>query len=244
AVYRTQRASDRRTRDQRPAASDSHRAPRASGASRARDRSRAREVARGPASHREGVRRRPRPPGPRAPRVRAAGRVDGNGVRRGHHRVDRVAWVAHSSAARDGARPGRSLPGGGRGWRRRRGRPFARFNCRPARRVFHRFRGGRRGRLPAIPGRHTSPPARDAAAAPDGRGQPGHVIKGGAFDTPSANATAAYRAVPPDRRAWLAHTGFRCARGVAVVPEPVPQPASVAVLYFETADTASAYLAD
>ena len=83
-----------------------------------------------------------------------------------------------------------------------------------------------------------------AVSAPDARGQPGHVIKGGAFDTPSANATAAYRAVLPDRRAWLAHTGFRCARGVAVVPEPVPQPASVAVLYFETADTASAYLAD
>src|SRR3989441_3942290 len=82
------------------------------------------------------------------------------------------------------------------------------------------------------------------SAAADARGQPGHVIKGGAFDTPSANATAAYRAVLPDRRAWLAHTGFRCARGVAVVPEPVPQPASVAVLYFETADTASAYLAD
>src|SRR5437773_1204490 len=83
-----------------------------------------------------------------------------------------------------------------------------------------------------------------AAAASDARGQPGHGTKGGAFDTPSANATAAYRAVLPDRRAWLAHTGFRCARGVAVVPEPVPQPASVAVLYFETADTASAYLAD
>src|SRR3989441_643979 len=33
-----------------------------------------------------------------------------------------------------------------------------------------------------------------AAAAADARGQPGHVIKGGAFDTPSANATAAYRA--------------------------------------------------
>src|SRR5204862_3995213 len=82
------------------------------------------------------------------------------------------------------------------------------------------------------------------SAAADARGQPGHVIKGGAFDTPSATATAAYRAVLPDRRAWLAHTGFRCARGVAVVPEPVPQPASVAVLYFETADTASAYLAD
>src|SRR5438093_1103185 len=83
-----------------------------------------------------------------------------------------------------------------------------------------------------------------AAAAPDARGQPGHVIKGGAFDTPSANATAAYRAVLPDRRAWLAHTGFRCARGVAVAPEQAPPPASVAVLYFETPDTATAYLAD
>jgi len=83
-----------------------------------------------------------------------------------------------------------------------------------------------------------------AAAAADARGQPGHVIKGGAFDTPSANATAAYRAVLPDRRAWLTHTGFRCARGVAVVPERAAPPASVAVLYFETADTASAYLAD
>ena len=83
-----------------------------------------------------------------------------------------------------------------------------------------------------------------AAAAADARGQPGHVIKGGAFDTPSANATAAYRAVLPDRRAWLAHTGFRCARGVAVVPERAVPPASIAVLYFDTADTASAYLAD
>src|SRR6266571_2739663 len=83
-----------------------------------------------------------------------------------------------------------------------------------------------------------------AAVAADARGQPGHVIKGGAFDTPSANATAAYRAVLPDRRAWLAHTGFRCARGLAVVPERAVPPASVAVLYFDTADTASAYLAD
>jgi len=83
-----------------------------------------------------------------------------------------------------------------------------------------------------------------ATAAADARSQPGHVIKGGAFDTPSANATAAYRAVLPDRRAWLTHTGFRCARGVAVVPERAAPPASVAVLYFETADTASAYLAD
>jgi len=83
-----------------------------------------------------------------------------------------------------------------------------------------------------------------ATTAADARGQAGHVIKGGAFDTPSANATAAYRAVLPDRRAWLAHTGFRCARGVAVAPEQAPPPASVAVLYFETPDTATAYLAD
>jgi formylglycine-generating enzyme required for sulfatase activity len=53
-----------------------------------------------------------------------------------------------------------------------------------------------------------------AVAAPDAAGQPGHVIKGGAFDTPFENATAAYRAVLPDRRAWLTHTGFRCARGL------------------------------
>ncbi len=42
----------------------------------------------------------------------------------------------------------------------------------------------------------------------------------------------------------VAHTGFRCARGVADVPERAVPPASVAVLYFDTADTASAYLAD
>src|SRR2546426_1995802 len=47
------------------------------------------------------------------------------------------------------------------------------------------------------------------SAAADARGQPGHVIKGGAFDTPSANATAAYRAVLPDRRAWLPPPGVR-----------------------------------
>jgi formylglycine-generating enzyme required for sulfatase activity len=51
-----------------------------------------------------------------------------------------------------------------------------------------------------------------AAAATDARGQPGHIIKGGAFDTPPENATATYRAVFPDRRDWLGHTGFRCAR--------------------------------
>jgi len=53
-----------------------------------------------------------------------------------------------------------------------------------------------------------------AAAAPYAAGQSGHVIKGGAFDTPSENATAPYRAILPDRRAWLTHTGFRCARGL------------------------------
>ena len=52
-----------------------------------------------------------------------------------------------------------------------------------------------------------------AAAARDARGQAGHIIKGGAFDTPPENATASYRAVFPDRREWLGHTGFRCARG-------------------------------
>jgi formylglycine-generating enzyme required for sulfatase activity len=51
------------------------------------------------------------------------------------------------------------------------------------------------------------------AAAPAARGQPGHIIKGGAFDTPPENATATYRAVFPDRRDWLGHTGFRCAHG-------------------------------
>ena len=44
---------------------------------------------------------------------------------------------------------------------------------------------------------------------------PGHIIKGGAFDSPPENATATFRTVLPDRRAWLGHTGFRCARDVA-----------------------------
>ena len=83
-----------------------------------------------------------------------------------------------------------------------------------------------------------------AAAAPDARGQPGHIIKGGAYDTPPENATAPYRAVFPDRRDWLGHTGFRCARSVALVPERAAAPTSVAVLYFETPDTATAYVAD
>jgi len=46
----------------------------------------------------------------------------------------------------------------------------------------------------------------------DARGRPGHVIKGGAFDSPPENATTTFRAVLPDRRSWLGHTGFRCAR--------------------------------
>src|SRR6266516_744773 len=83
-----------------------------------------------------------------------------------------------------------------------------------------------------------------ASAGADTRGVSGHVIKGGAFDTPPENATAAFRAVLPDRRSWVTHTGFRCARGVAVLPERAAPLSSVAVLYLETADTASAYLAD
>src|SRR3989442_438917 len=65
-----------------------------------------------------------------------------------------------------------------------------------------------------------------AAAAPDPRGQPGHVIKGGAFDTPSANATAAYRAVLPDRRAWLPHPRFPPARPVPPGPPRAAPPPS------------------
>jgi formylglycine-generating enzyme required for sulfatase activity/TolB-like protein/Tfp pilus assembly protein PilF len=83
-----------------------------------------------------------------------------------------------------------------------------------------------------------------AAAGLDARGQAGHVIKGGAFDTPPENAAAASRAVFPDRRAWLSHTGFRCSRSVAAIPERAAPPSSVAVLYFETPDTGTAYLAD
>ena len=77
------------------------------------------------------------------------------------------------------------------------------------------------------------------------QGVVGHVIKGGAFDTPPENATASFRAVLPDRRPWLAHTGFRCARDVAVQPVGTPSPSSVAVLYFDypSSDTSDAYLA-
>src|SRR5439155_23917461 len=45
-------------------------------------------------------------------------------------------------------------------------------------------------------------------------------------------------------RTRLAHPGFRCAGGAAVVPERAVPPASVAVLCFDTADTASASVAD
>jgi formylglycine-generating enzyme required for sulfatase activity len=48
-------------------------------------------------------------------------------------------------------------------------------------------------------------------------GELGHVIKGGAFDSPPENATATFRTVFPDRRPWLEHTGFRCARDVSPV---------------------------
>jgi formylglycine-generating enzyme required for sulfatase activity/TolB-like protein/cytochrome c-type biogenesis protein CcmH/NrfG len=75
-------------------------------------------------------------------------------------------------------------------------------------------------------------------------GLPGHVIKGGAFDTPQQHATTTFRAAFPNRGSRPEHTGFRCARSVAVAPERAAAPASVAVLYFETPDTASAYLAD
>ena len=83
-----------------------------------------------------------------------------------------------------------------------------------------------------------------ATAGVGPQGVIGHVIKGGAFDTPPENATASFRAVMPDRRPWLAHTGFRCARDVAVQPAGAPSPSSVAVLYFDnhSTDTSDAYL--
>src|SRR5207249_1887645 len=163
-------------------------APRASGASRARDRSRSREVARGPASHREGVRRRPRQAGPRAARVRAAGRVDGNCVRRGHHRVDRVAWMAHSYAARGGARPARGPQGFLYPWGNR---------WEPGRANADSLRDGFAPAAASSLGRSWVGAVDlignawewTTSAAADARGQPGHVIKGGAFDTPSATAT-------------------------------------------------------
>src|SRR5207247_7362106 len=51
-----------------------------------------------------------------------------------------------------------------------------------------------------------------AAAAADARGQPGHVIKGGAFDTSPQNATASYPAVFPARRERRGPAGLRCPR--------------------------------
>ena len=83
-----------------------------------------------------------------------------------------------------------------------------------------------------------------ATAGVGPQGVIGHVIKGGAFDTPPENATASFRAVLPDRRPWLAHTGFRCARDIVVPPAGAPAPSSVAVLYFDnqSPDTSDAYL--
>ena len=46
--------------------------------------------------------------------------------------------------------------------------------------------------------------------SPDGTVR--HVIKGGAFNTPSGRATANQRFAYPDDRRWLWNTGFRCAR--------------------------------
>jgi formylglycine-generating enzyme required for sulfatase activity len=50
------------------------------------------------------------------------------------------------------------------------------------------------------------------ATADTGRDGVRHVIKGGGFDSPPANALPAFRAVLPDDRAALTNTGFRCAR--------------------------------
>jgi len=81
------------------------------------------------------------------------------------------------------------------------------------------------------------------AVAAGGRG---HVIKGGAFNTPPRYASAAHRSVLPDDRATLGNTGFRCAASAPAGAAPVPAPGSVAVLYFDnlSRDTADAYLAD
>ena len=46
-------------------------------------------------------------------------------------------------------------------------------------------------------------------------GQVRHVIKGGGFNAPPANAAASYRvALPDDQRFW--NTGFRCARAAGL----------------------------
>src|SRR5881628_2702169 len=83
-----------------------------------------------------------------------------------------------------------------------------------------------------------------ATAAPGPKDAPRHLIKGGAFDTPRRHAAAAFRAAFPDRGSRPEHTGFRCARSVALEPERATSPTSVAVLYFESPDTAAAYVAD
>ncbi len=61
-----------------------------------------------------------------------------------------------------------------------------------------------------------------ATAAPGPRGEPAHVLKGGAFDTPPERATAAFRSAFPERRAWLGHTGFRCVRPARSPPHETP----------------------
>src|SRR3989442_1033893 len=85
-----------------------------------------------------------------------------------------------------------------------------------------------------------------APASPLAAGGRGHVIKGGAFNTPPRYASAAHRSVLPDDRATLGNTGFRCAASAPAGAAPVPAPGSVAVLYFDnpSRDTADAYLAD
>src|SRR2546428_65259 len=83
-----------------------------------------------------------------------------------------------------------------------------------------------------------------ATEAPGPKGELGHIIKGGAFDSPPQNAVAAFRAAFPDRPPRLVHTGFRCAQSVGAQPAPVPLPASVAVLDFESPDSADGHLAD
>jgi len=55
-----------------------------------------------------------------------------------------------------------------------------------------------------------------AATAP--QGELGHVIKGGAFNTPLANAATFYRAALPDRRSAVFNTGFRCVQPLARAP--------------------------
>src|SRR3989442_2254130 len=65
-----------------------------------------------------------------------------------------------------------------------------------------------------------------STTAADARGQAGHVIKGGAFDTPSGNATAAYRAVLPDRRARPPPPRVCSAPAGGRAPRAAPPPAA------------------